>query len=341
MENKIWRITIDSNPEDCNLNCIMCEEHSQYSSFKKDLFEKTGIKHRRMSGDIIVKIINEAKMLGVKEIIPTTMGDPLVSDSIFTIIEQCKEKDIKLNVTHNGTFPGKSGREWAELLVPTTSDIKISWNAATKSTAEMIMKGLDFDKAVSELKEFVAYRDYWYQTTGYYCSVSLQLTFMRNNMHEIAEIIDLAHEIGIDRIKGHHLWVHFPEIEDLSYNKNDQTRKEWNEIASSANKYAAKKNATSIKILKLENFIPFDEKQQLEIPGTYECPFLGRELWVSATGNISPCCAPDNLRQSLGEFGNINLNSLAEIVNANNYQNLLTTYKSKELCKTCTMRKPL
>jgi len=341
MENKIWRITIDSNPEDCNLNCIMCEEHSQYSSFKKDLFEKTGIRHRRMSSDIIVKTINEAKMLGVKEIIPTTMGDPLVSDSIFTIIEQCKEKNIKLNVTHNGTFPGKSGREWAELLVPITSDIKISWNAATKATAEMIMKGLDFDKAVSELKEFVAYRDYWHQTTGYYCSVSLQMTFMRNNMHEIAEIIDFAHEIGIDRIKGHHLWVHFPEIENLSFNKNDQTRREWNEIVSSANKYAAQKSAHSKKTLKLENFIPFDEKQQLEIPETYECPFLGKELWVSATGKISPCCAPDNLRQSLGEFGNINSNSLAEIVNSNNYQNLLTTYKTKELCKTCTMRKPL
>lgn len=341
MENKIWRITLDTNPEDCNLNCIMCEEHSQYSNFKKCLYEETGFRHRRMPSELIVKIINEAAASGVKEIIPTTMGDPLVSDSIITIIEQCKEKNIKLNVTHNGTFPGKSGREWAELLVPITSDIKISWNAATKPIAEMIMKGLNFDKAVSELKEFVAYRDHYYLTTGYFCSVSLQLTFMRNNMHEINGIIDLAHKIGIDRIKGHHLWVHFPEIEDLSFNKNDQTKKEWNEIASSANKYSAQKNATATKILKLENFIPFDEKQQSEIPETYECPFLGRELWVSATGKISPCCAPDKLRQSLGEFGNINLNSLAEIVNANNYQNLLTTYKSKELCKTCTMRKPL
>ena len=23
-----WRITFDTNPDDCNLNCVMCEEHS-------------------------------------------------------------------------------------------------------------------------------------------------------------------------------------------------------------------------------------------------------------------------------------------------------------------------
>lgn len=27
-----WRITFDTNPDDCNLRCIMCEEHSIYST---------------------------------------------------------------------------------------------------------------------------------------------------------------------------------------------------------------------------------------------------------------------------------------------------------------------
>ena len=27
-----WRITFDTNPDDCNLHCIMCEDHSPYSS---------------------------------------------------------------------------------------------------------------------------------------------------------------------------------------------------------------------------------------------------------------------------------------------------------------------
>ena len=26
-----WRITFDTNPDDCNLQCLMCEEHSPFS----------------------------------------------------------------------------------------------------------------------------------------------------------------------------------------------------------------------------------------------------------------------------------------------------------------------
>lgn len=31
-----YRITFDTNPNDCNLNCIMCEHHSKYSNIEKD-----------------------------------------------------------------------------------------------------------------------------------------------------------------------------------------------------------------------------------------------------------------------------------------------------------------
>jgi hypothetical protein len=45
----------------------------------------------------------------------------------------------------------------------------------------------------------------------------------------------------------------------------------------------------------LENIIPLTENENTEVPEHYECPFLTKELWISATGKVSPCCAPDNL----------------------------------------------
>jgi glycosyltransferase involved in cell wall biosynthesis len=42
---KLWRVTLDTNPEDCNLSCTMCEEHSPFSTYIK---EKLNGKHRRM-----------------------------------------------------------------------------------------------------------------------------------------------------------------------------------------------------------------------------------------------------------------------------------------------------
>ena len=82
------------------------------------------------------------------------------------------------------------------------------------------------------------------------------------------------------------------------------------------------------------------KNENKEIPDSYECPFLEKELWVSATGNISPCCAPDEMRKTLGNFGNIENTSVEEVLQSNIYQNLVKNYKKIDLCKTCNMRKP-
>ncbi|GHT46378.1 hypothetical protein AGMMS49965_23910 [Bacteroidia bacterium] len=94
-----------------------------------------------------------------------------------------------------------------------------------------------------------------------------------------------------------------------------------------------------VKVL-LENILPLSDSEKTEVPETYECPFLECELWISATGKISPCCAPDNLRQSLDDFGNIETMSLTEVLASENYLNLVENYKKIKLCKSCNMRKP-
>lgn len=265
------------------------------------------------------------------------MGDPLVSNHIELITKLARKYNLKLNVTHNGTFPGKSIKEWADLLIPVTTDIKISWNGGKAETAESIMKGLDFEKAKKSIAEFAEYRDLFYKKTGYYCRLSFQMTFMKSNMHEIADVIKFASGIGIDRIKGYHLWVHFPELKKLSFISNDKSIYEWNAIAEKAHRV---NNALPAKRqLSLENFIPLNEKFIQQVPEEYDCPFLDKELWISATGKISPCCAPDKQRDELGDFGNIKNRSLREVIESREYQYLINNYKNNELCKTCPMRK--
>lgn len=337
----LWRITIDTNPEDCNLHCIMCEEHSEYSNFKRNLLKKTGKLRRVMPEEWIQRIIEEAKELGVKEIIPTTMGDPLVSKGIDTITSMIRKSDMKLNITHNGTFPGKSIEQWATQLIPITKDIKISWNGASCEVAESVMKGLNYLEAVNNLRELIKYRDQHFLAHHHYCQITLQLTFMRSNMHEIEKIIQLAATVGVDRIKGHHLWVHFPELATESFNYSSVSVEEWNKIVEKAElavkRYKRKKDGTEIR---LENFHPFNKEQSYNVPDDYECPFLEKELWISATGKISPCCAPDELRNGLGEFGNIQTQTLKQVILSKPYNELVTNYKTNELCKKCQMRRP-
>ncbi len=342
MNSKLWRITLDSNPEDCNLHCIMCEEHSSYSHFKQRLFENSGIKRRVMPISWIEPILREAKSLGVQEVIPTTMGDPLVSNHFEIIAQNAKKLGLKLNITHNGTFPKKTVSDWAKIILPITSDIKISWNGASKQTAESVMKGIDFNQTKLKLIEFVNHRNEYYSISGYYCKITLQLTFMQNNMHEIEGIIKFASEIGIDRIKGHHLWVNFNEIADLSFEKDMESRKLWNQIVEKANlaiEQFRKPNGTKI-ILENFHFLPL-EKSEIYVPENYECPFLERELWISATGKISPCCAPDEERNSLGSFGNYPEKTIKDVINSEVYQRLVSNYNNNNLCRKCKMRKPV
>lgn len=340
--HSLQRITLDTNPEDCNLRCIMCEEHSEYSDFKQKLYEKTGNRHRHMPLDWLKPLVREAKALGVQEIIPSTMGDPLMSRHFEIIAEEAASSGLKLNITHNGSFPGKTLSEWAKLIIPVCSDIKFSVNGARKSTAESIMKGLDFDRQTANIQKFVQRRNRHFEQTGYYCQISFQLTFMQNNMPEIAEIIELAAQLDIDRIKGHHLWVHFPEIEDLSFEHSAQSRKKWNEIVKTAQAAAKNFRRPDGKQIRLENFHPLPEnnKRNTLVPEKYDCPFLGKELWIAADGKISPCCAPDKKRNTLGQFGYYPKTTLSDVLENPGYDILQAHYKSHALCRECPMRRP-
>jgi len=341
VNKKFWRLTLDTNPEDCNLNCIMCEEHSPYSDFIPNLYKTTGVRSRRMKPEAIEDIFAQAKALGVKEIIPSTMGEPLLYKGIEKIFEFSQFYDIKINLTTNGTFPGKSVEEWAKLIIPNTTDVKISWNGATAETSQRIMTGLNFEKALENVNAFVNFRDKHFKEVGYYCRITFQLTFMQNNMQELADIVKLAASLGIDRVKGHQLWTHFNEIKELSMKNSPESIAQWNQYVQQAfiaQDMYRKKNGD--KVL-LENVIALYENENKDVSEKYECPFLEKELWISATGNISPCCAPDNLRKSLGDFGNIHTTTVQEALQSTTYKALVENYKKTPLCKTCNMRKPI
>ena len=68
-----WRITFDTNPDDCNLQCIMCEDHSPYSTTQVDR-ARARLPKRRMGIDLIRRVMEESGGSGLREIIPSTMG---------------------------------------------------------------------------------------------------------------------------------------------------------------------------------------------------------------------------------------------------------------------------
>ncbi|MBO1350617.1 MAG: glycosyltransferase [Hormoscilla sp. GUM202] len=332
-----WRITFDTNPDDCNLHCIMCEEHSPYSSLQQQRRE-AGKPRRRMDIDVIRKIMAESAGTPLREIIPSTMGEPLLYQHFEEILDLCQKYGVKLNLTTNGTFPGRGAKAWAEKIVPVTSDVKISWNGASKETQESIMLGTRWERVLENVKEFTAARDRHAESGGNWCRVTFQLTFLETNLEELAEIVKLAASLGVDRVKGHHLWAHFDEIKSLSMRRSAEAIARWNQAVAAAQTAAERYRKPNGERVLLENIFALDPNEPQEIAPDAVCPFLGREAWVSAEGRFNPCCAPDALRRTLGEFGNLNSQGIWQIWQSQAYQQLCSTYQNHSLCQGCNMR---
>ncbi len=326
-----WRITFDTNPDDCNLKCIMCEEHSIYSSCQTKRKE-AGEPRRRMDIDLIRKVLEESKGSPLKEIIPSTMGEPLLYRHFEEIIQLCHDYQVKLNLTTNGTFPKYGATEWAKKIVPIGSDVKISWNGATKQTSELIMIGSNFEKRLQNVKDFIAVRDQIAAQGGNFCRVTFQLTFLELGLEELPDVVRLAASLGVNRVKGHHLWVFTQEMRDQNMRRSKESIARWNAIATKAIEAAGDK-------VLLENIYPLDETASQELVPDGVCPFLGQEAWVSSEGRYNPCCAPNEERLKLGEFGNLYHTSIEKIWDGSSYKQLQKNYLEHAVCKGCNMRK--
>lgn len=334
-----WRITFDTNPDDCNLRCIMCEDHSPYSSTQSDR-RAAGLPKRRMDIAMIRRVLADAAGNGLREIIPSTMGEPLIYRHMDEIIDLCAEYGVRLNLTTNGTFPVRGAKAWAERIVPVGSDVKVSWNGAARETQEQVMLGSNWERVVENVRTFIGVRDEHARAGGNRCQVTFQLTFMEINHAEIPAVVELAARLGVDRVKGHHLWVHAPQMRGQSMRRSLDAVARWNETVTAAYEAAERCRLADGGRVQLENIFPLDENDSSDIAPGGECPFLGQEAWVASDGRFNPCCAPDVLRKSLGDFGNLGDRGLREIWDGAEYQDLRATYMTKPLCQGCNMRRP-
>lgn len=332
-----WRVTFDTNPNDCNLHCIMCEHHSQYSAIEKARIQ-AGQSKARMPIELIHRVLETTKHSALREIIPSTMGEPLLYKNFAQIVELCKEFKVKLNLTTNSTFPIKDVAFWAHLVVPVASDVKISWNGATKETQEKIMQGSNFEKGIQNIKDFIKIRNDYANSGGSYCQITLQLTFMETNLHELEDIVKFGIDLGVDRIKGHHVWLNFPEMNSLSLRKDDVSIAKWNKTVLRIKEIAKANLLPNKKQIVLVNFDILENNAAKNLTPDGICHFLGNEAWIAPDGHFSPCCAPDVRRRKLGDFGNVYERDLLDIWHDKDYQYLVKNYMQNEVCVSCLLR---
>lgn len=330
-----WRITFDTNIYLCNLRCIFCEVHSIYNR-NRPVRPKA-----IMPPWIIEKVISSATPFGLKEVVPSTMGEPLLYPYFDIFIKMAKKYNIKINLTTNGTFPKRGVNEWGYLILPVASDVKISINGATKETAEKLMVGLNFEKQLKNIERFIEIRNEIRKSSINNPTVTFQVVYMESNLEELPQLLKMAIELDADRFKGHHLWITWPELRKESLRRNPNAIERWNKVVDKLyhiRDYYCKRNGKKIRLDNVYK-LPLDLKKTI-IPDDWVCPFIGREAWVAWDGTFNVCCAPDNMRRTFGHFGNVKDADFMDLWNSENYNKFMKNWGNYSVCKICNMRRP-
>lgn len=184
------RITLLTNPDICNLKCPLCFLQQRGRSFGMG----------EMPFETAVAAIQKYEV-GLEEVIPSTMGEPLLYSSFSLLLDFCSDRRILLNLTTNGTFPGMWGTPAGyEKLLRACSDIKVSGLAFESSDVQ----GATFDERTwkGNVECLLACRQQLVREGETRLStVSLQMTLHRKNACRAEKILRWAESIGVHRIK--------------------------------------------------------------------------------------------------------------------------------------------
>jgi len=323
-----WRLTLVADPDDCNLACDMCR-----------LGRGTGRPPRRMDPGLALSVLAEREGTPLREVIPSTLGEPLLWQGLDAVLGACAARGLRVNLTTNGTFPGRGAEAWGEALLPVASDVKLSWNGATARTAEAIMAGLRFDRAVGDAASFLAVRDRLARRQGgHRATVSFQVTAQEANVDELAEIVRLAARLGVDRVKLNHLQPWRPHLAARSLTRDAPSIARWNAAAAAALRAAEEVRLPWGAAVVVQNAAPLVRDPAAPAPAG-PCPFAGREAWVRWDGRLAPCPHPA-AGEAFGDLGSVADAPLSALWEGPAFRALVAGVPDHPLCRSCRFRRP-
>lgn len=328
-----WRVTFVTNPGVCNLHCAMCDTHSKYAPARTKSLPQ-------LDFPLVRQTITVLAQRGLREVIPSTMGEPLLYSHFSEMIELVQSTGLRLNLTTNGTFPNGGIDYWASVLLPVLSDIKFSINSVDPNVAKVLMGGINADKQLHNIQRYLELKTKYEQGGGQLSTASVQATFMESNLNELPHLLKWAIQHNMDRFKGHQLWVNWPELQQESLRRSEQSIERWNRMVSTLIRIADTEKRPNGKKIRLENIVALDrEGAQIDLDDTI-CPFLGQEAWVEADGSFQVCCCPSELRRKFGDFGSLHEHSFMEIWRSPQYRKFVQDWGHHPNCLACNMRKP-
>jgi len=268
----------------CNLSCVMCGR--QDSTFQPTFFELAWLDKLAPSLDRVT----EVTLFG--------WGEPTVHPRFPQILEYLDRFPVKKYFVSNGMLLHKH----ADLIVSTVDVLAISLDGATKATNDTIRRGADFPKICENIRGLVAKRNASAQKRPY---INFVMTLMKDNLHELPQLVELAHSLGIEEVKAVYLTAFSEDLAgQVLFDHQDEVRAVFAQATEVAERLGI--------LLKL----PYVQGEDPAGQALHKPCFVGwRDFFMGSDGDVRPCQSTAQKLFSIHDHA-----TFAEMWNAPEYQ---------------------
>lgn len=299
-------ITMDIEPTTgCNFRCTMCQVSSPNFISKN------------LDYEMFKQVIDGNKQL--LKIKLQGMGEPLVNNNFFNMVEYASKYSIVSEITTNGSLLNQNNI--LKLQQSNLSRITVSIDGATPGIFEKIRVKSNFETVISNCKNLISS----YKKKIIRPEISAWCVIQNDNVNQFEEIYDLCKEIGFDKLTYQFHISGWGKDEWNNINKNKKI-----EINSIKEKIVKIKNKGIMEGMEInifeENLLTFSK----------QCVWPWESSYISKTGDVVPCCIIGD--EKVVSFGNIKENSFKEIWNSKNYISFRENIRKNEIpdyCKNC------
>lgn len=305
IHNPLLPWTLDIEPTvSCNLRCVMC--HSD------KIREQRKIKN--MSFENFREIIDRIPTL--LRVTIQGMGEPLLAPDFFKMVSYANRNDIAVTTSSNATIINKE-IAW-KIVESGLSRMYISLDGASKETFEKIRRGADFDKTIEGIKNLINERKKKGKPF-----IDLWIVGLRENIHELLLMIDLALELGVDSLTLQPDLTYWGKEE---YQRKIKEKSLSNQSGEVSQIIEEAKNKAKEKGL---NFVYVRKRFTSQKP----CIWPWQAGFISTDGRMTPCCVLAD--PEIINFGNVLDIPFREIWNGNKMKELRKTIKEGKLHRFC------
>ncbi len=313
----------------CNLRCQMCAIQ----------FRQDGPPYGPpafMPFETFTRLLDQ--FAGLRELHLQGLGEPMMHPRFFEMVEYAAAKGVRVTTNSNLTLLNERR---AERCVTSGLDcLHISLDGATSATYERIRKRAHFERVVANIERLLAARERLGSATP---RLHLVMVIMRQNLHELPDLVRLAHRWSVEEVFVQHLCHDFGEASlPVQYRPMREFVQEQTLLEEDTARIAryfdeARQLARSLAIrLRLPR--PRPRPYAPGTPGRERCNWPWSGAYISYQGYAMPCCmvsTPDRIH-----FGNMAEQGVTAIWNSVPFQTFrdrLASDEPPEICRSCAL----